>query len=383
MSFVSFRMIDSDVEIPIWYNGKIKWISNLTRRSTCEDVIKAILSSDGVSSTENSFLFESWRGVERPLKLRCRLLKLWHSWAGEATNVTLTLRHDQAQTDQTAFLLFQQEKKLKKLKKQMKKTDSHFEKYSHRNHALEDEYQQTINCYIHLYRSILHLQKQIEAEEKSISTLIDDIQEENSSTLPSKDFLHLLSDVNQTLIISRKLTEQSEQLDEQIQKINDEIDRRQNVLDELELDEALEQNIDLDSLDDEQDELDFSQHQSKKKSSFSSSSDRWTRSPSPPAPQLPQKIKTGSFPLSLPLSLLPLRPPSLLVHSRPTAIVEPNFSSKSSSIFDDRSMRKSRLEAHRPSTSRSTCTWSISTNDESDTGISSFNSGDDQLITLV
>ena len=27
--------------------------------------------------------------------------------------------------------------------------------------------------------------------------------------------------------------------------------------------------------------------------------------------------------------------------------------------------------------------WSVSTNDESDTGISSFNSNDDQLVTLV
>jgi len=113
--------MDLETEIPVWYLGRMKWISNLTHRSTCSDVIDAILSADECRSSSSSsdyFLFESWRGVERPLKGRCRLLKLWHSWAGESDNVTLTLRPRQ----EHPFLL-QQDNKLDKLKRELKRTD--------------------------------------------------------------------------------------------------------------------------------------------------------------------------------------------------------------------------------------------------------------------
>lgn len=288
--------MDSDIEIPIWFNGKIKWISNLTRRSTCEDVIKAILSSDGKGFSTNEILYESWRGVERPLKNRCRLLKLWKSWSGEASNVTLTLRNDQSSIDDRTCLLIEQEKKLKKLKKKFEKQNFLFEKYSNENQFIHDEYQQTIQCYLHLYRSILQLEKQIRSEEKSISTLIEQIQEENQRNSHSENLFEILSDVHQTLIISRKLTEQSEQLDEQIQQINDDIDRKQSLLDELELDDALEQNIDLDSLDDENENEEEISHRNSMKNTEHRS--EWEYH----SPSLPPKIKTSER--SLPLLFL-------------------------------------------------------------------------------
>ena len=111
--------MDLEAEIPIWFNGRVKWISNLTTRSTCSDVIRAILSTDGTYCSrpnEDFVLYESWRGVERPLKARCRLLKLWNSWAGESQNVTLTLRIHPPKSTSTHLLIRQQDKKLAKLK---------------------------------------------------------------------------------------------------------------------------------------------------------------------------------------------------------------------------------------------------------------------------
>jgi len=71
-----------------------------------------------------------------------------------------------------------------------------------------------------------------------------------------------------------------------------------------------------------------------------------------------------------------------LVISRPTAIVEPSLSLKKSTSFSDQSLKNNRIQII-PFPIRHYSPWSISTNDESDTGISSFNSNDDQLVTLV
>jgi hypothetical protein len=234
--------MDLQVEIPIWYDGKMKWISNLTRRSTCSDVITAILFADGVecpSASERPVLYESWCGVERPLKARCRLLKLWHSWADEANNVTLTVRHQRSQTNATHVRLAQQEKKLKKFRRQLKRADR----------PTDDTGEQMIAVYVNLYRSIVDLQRQVESHKRLVTRLKKDIDGENRSANAPLQCTGILSDVNRTLIVSRQLTEQSEQLDHEIQRINEEIDRKHSLLDELELDDALEQNIDIDSLD--------------------------------------------------------------------------------------------------------------------------------------
>jgi predicted DNA binding protein len=277
------RKMDLEVEIPIWYNGKMKWISNLTTRSTCSDVIQAILSTDDnhYSQTNQEYiLYESWRGVERPLKSRCRLLKLWNSWAGESQNVTLTLRTHQSQSTPTHFRIRQQDKKLEKLKRQLKRTDKQIEKFTN----IENDNNQSISAYLNLYRSIINTQTQLEHQQKLISRLISDIENETRSDINQDDLKKILSDVNQTLIISRELTEQSEELDQKINKTNEDIDKKQCLLDELELDYALDQNIDIDSLDDgdDQDQL-----------TFSFKEERVSTKDISPSPSPPQKIQTG------------------------------------------------------------------------------------------
>ena len=353
--------MDLETEIPIWYNGKMKWISNLTTRSTCADVLEAILSNDehfhSTQSNDEYILYESWRGVERPLKSRCRLLKLWHAWAGESSNVTLTLRTHHQPSTSTHLLLRKQDKKLTKLKRQLKRTDKQIEKFS--SIDSEKTNKSSMSNYLHLYRSIINTQTQLEYQQKLISNLMSTIENENpSQEFSSEDLAQLLTNVNQTLMVSRQLTEQSEELDQQIEKMNEEIDRKQYLLDELELDDALDQNIDLDSLDDEEqtcENLRFNQERVSTKDI----------SPSPSF-LIPQKLSTKSFAIS----------------SRPTAIVEPSLSLTKSKSFSESPLNKTRFHII-PFPLRHPNPWSISPNDESDTGISSFNSTDDQLVTLV
>ncbi|CAF3165017.1 unnamed protein product [Rotaria socialis] len=344
--------MDLEVEIPIWYNGKMKWISNLTTRSTCFDVIQAILSTDEKhvsQSNEDFILYESWCGVERPLKPRCRLLKLWNSWAGESQNVTLTLRTHQQKSSSTHFLIRQQDKKLEKLKRQLKRTDKQIEKFTN----VQNDNNESMLSYLNLYRSIINTQTQLEYQQKIISRLISDIENETRTDFDQDNLKKILSDVNQTLIISRELTEKSEELDQKITKTNEEIDRKQNLLDELELDYALDQRIDMDSLDDDDhDQLNFLFKQ--------------------------ERVSTKDISPSPPL-IFPQRPQA--VSFRPTAIVEPSLS-RSKSKFHSDQPTKSRIQII-PFPIRHYSPWSVSTNDESDTGISSFNSNDDQLVTLV
>jgi hypothetical protein len=220
-----FREMELETEIPIWFNGRVKWISNLSCRSKCSDVIEAILSSIDLNFNlnENYILYESWRGVERPLKSRCRLLKLWKSWGGESENVILTLRSRKEENIPNKFLI----KKKSKLK-----------------------YNDKILTYLNISRSIIRLNNEIDNQEKLIFHLTNKIENENKENdFNENDFKDILSDVNQTLIYSRKLTLLYDQVDQQINQINDQIENKQIILDELELDLALQENIIIDNLD--------------------------------------------------------------------------------------------------------------------------------------
>ncbi|GFN86800.1 ras association domain-containing protein 10 [Plakobranchus ocellatus] len=86
---------DHEKDIPIWFNGTQRWMAGLTRRTTCDDVIYAILYSSGLheaESTDNFAIFEKWREVERPLSSRTKILKVWAFWGEEQPNVSLTMR---------------------------------------------------------------------------------------------------------------------------------------------------------------------------------------------------------------------------------------------------------------------------------------------------
>ncbi|EEC10494.1 peptidylglycine alpha-amidating monooxygenase cooh-terminal interactor protein-1, putative [Ixodes scapularis] len=81
-------------EIPVWVGGVQKWVTGVGRRTTCEDVVRALLDSwrpakcSSTNSDCNYALVElCQRGIERHLDGRSRILKLW---AGD--DVKLSLR---------------------------------------------------------------------------------------------------------------------------------------------------------------------------------------------------------------------------------------------------------------------------------------------------
>ncbi|XP_071099433.1 ras association domain-containing protein 10-like [Haliotis cracherodii] len=88
-------------EIPILLGGTVRWVTGLTKRTTCDDVIYALLYQDGNhegETTENYAIFERWRDVQRPLQARTKIMKIWKAWGVEQNNVELSLRRLQDQS---------------------------------------------------------------------------------------------------------------------------------------------------------------------------------------------------------------------------------------------------------------------------------------------
>ncbi|KAK7099392.1 uncharacterized protein [Littorina saxatilis] len=82
-------------DIPIWIDSTQKWMTGLTRRTTCDDVIYALLYARGLldtDSTDNYAVFERWRAVERPLQGRTKIVKVWSAWGVEQPNVQLLVQ---------------------------------------------------------------------------------------------------------------------------------------------------------------------------------------------------------------------------------------------------------------------------------------------------
>ena len=114
-------------EIPFWVHDRPKWVSGITKSTTCQDVLHALVlaerkggankSAIAASSGDNSktaalnpkkkeakdsteakeyskalALVEQWRGVERPLSNSSRILKLWLAWGEERSQVRFVVK---------------------------------------------------------------------------------------------------------------------------------------------------------------------------------------------------------------------------------------------------------------------------------------------------
>ena len=92
----SSKMAVDPTEMPIWVGGCEKWVTGLTRRTTCDDVIYALLSHEKNSHEDPDSLqyavFERWRDVERPLQGRTKILKVWRAWGPEQNSVKFSMR---------------------------------------------------------------------------------------------------------------------------------------------------------------------------------------------------------------------------------------------------------------------------------------------------
>ena len=85
------------LELPVWLGGCEKWVTGLTKRTTCDDVLYALLKHDGNPNDDDLdisgfCIFERWRDVERPLRGRTKILKVWRAWGDECRNVRFSVR---------------------------------------------------------------------------------------------------------------------------------------------------------------------------------------------------------------------------------------------------------------------------------------------------
>lgn len=97
-------------EIPFWVHDRPKWVSGITKSTTCADVLQALVIAERKSKKElseppeeareiskNLALVEQWRGVERPLSNSSKILKLWLAWGEERSQVRFVVKRISAQ----------------------------------------------------------------------------------------------------------------------------------------------------------------------------------------------------------------------------------------------------------------------------------------------
>ncbi|XP_064192922.1 ras association domain-containing protein 10 [Anguilla rostrata] len=93
-------------KISVWVCREEKLVSGLSRRTTCADVVKVLLDDQnlqqGVSAAmlsgppESYCIVEKWRGFERILPNKTKILRLWSAWGVEQKNVRFVLVKNEA-----------------------------------------------------------------------------------------------------------------------------------------------------------------------------------------------------------------------------------------------------------------------------------------------
>ncbi|XP_041930639.1 ras association domain-containing protein 10-like [Alosa sapidissima] len=87
--------------ISVWVCREEKLISGLSKRTTCADVVRVLLEEQSVQpcsavsvlagSPESYCIVEKWRGFERILPNKTKILRLWGAWGDEQENVRFVL----------------------------------------------------------------------------------------------------------------------------------------------------------------------------------------------------------------------------------------------------------------------------------------------------
>ncbi|XDV17462.1 hypothetical protein PO909_023315 [Leuciscus waleckii] len=80
-----------------------KLVSGLSKRTTCADVIRVLLEEQNLEtrvslsgSPQSYCVVEKWRGVERILPNKTKILRLWSAWGEEQENVRFVLVKNEA-----------------------------------------------------------------------------------------------------------------------------------------------------------------------------------------------------------------------------------------------------------------------------------------------
>lgn len=89
-------MEDEESKISVWVCREEKLVSGLSKRTTCADVIKVLLEEQNLhgrasASARSYCIVEKWRGFERVLPNKTKILRLWNAWGEEQENVRFVL----------------------------------------------------------------------------------------------------------------------------------------------------------------------------------------------------------------------------------------------------------------------------------------------------
>ncbi|XP_055907011.1 ras association domain-containing protein 10 isoform X2 [Eupeodes corollae] len=95
-------------EIPIWVENKPRYVAGVTSRTTCNDIIKALIDDevkngnyaynnrrDGVVESRDYsdyVITECWRGVERSYEGNMTILPVWKAWSRVHNEIRLSLK---------------------------------------------------------------------------------------------------------------------------------------------------------------------------------------------------------------------------------------------------------------------------------------------------
>ncbi|KAM9854189.1 ras association domain-containing protein 10-like [Aulostomus maculatus] len=93
-------------KISVWVGREEKLVSGLTKRTTCADVVKVLLEDQNLrqgasaamlsGSPQSYCVVEKWRGFERILPNKTKVLRLWSAWGDEQENVRFVLVKNEA-----------------------------------------------------------------------------------------------------------------------------------------------------------------------------------------------------------------------------------------------------------------------------------------------
>uniref|UniRef100_A0A4W4GCI1 Ras-associating domain-containing protein n=2 Tax=Electrophorus electricus TaxID=8005 RepID=A0A4W4GCI1_ELEEL len=93
-------------KISVWVCREEKLVSGLSKRTTCADVIKVLLEDQNfqqrvsaamLSGSPQSYcIVEKWRGFERTLPNKTKILRLWNAWGEEQEDVRFVLVKSEA-----------------------------------------------------------------------------------------------------------------------------------------------------------------------------------------------------------------------------------------------------------------------------------------------
>lgn len=87
-------MEPEESKISVWVCREEKLVFGLSKRTSCADVVKVLLedqNSHTASCSQSYCIVEKWRGFERILPNKTKMLRLWVAWGEEQSNVKFVL----------------------------------------------------------------------------------------------------------------------------------------------------------------------------------------------------------------------------------------------------------------------------------------------------